>query len=82
MSSLTTTTEEKKMKNYLVVESTKNNETGEFDNFKGYKEFKNAQSALKCAYKRNEMISIQCLRKTYLVYDRKQNVLLKSEKVA
>jgi hypothetical protein len=47
-----------------------------------YKEFKSEQAALKCAYKRNEMISTQAFGNMYIVYDKKNNQVLKSTKAA
>jgi hypothetical protein len=70
------------MKNYLVVTATKNETTGEYENFKGYKEYAKKEVALKNAWTRNQLISKQVFGIVHLVYDRKENQLLKSEKVA
>ncbi len=70
------------MKNYLVVKATKNQTTGEYENFKGYKEYVRKEVALRTCWLRSRLISQQVLGITYLVYDRKENTLLQSEKVS
>jgi hypothetical protein len=44
-----------------------------------YKTFKSLKSALKCAYKRNEMIRQQVLGITYFVYDKNNHEILRAE---
>lgn len=43
------------------------------------KEFKSLSAALKMSYKKNDQISTQCLNEMYIVYDRKNNQILRSE---
>jgi hypothetical protein len=43
------------------------------------KEFKSLKPALKMAYKKNGQISTQVLNEMYVIYDRKNNQVLRSE---
>jgi len=47
-----------------------------------FKNYRSKKAALKCAYKRNNMISTQVIAQTYAVWDHVQKQLLEAVRVA